>query len=170
MDRPLDIWWIVWKRINLPWKSYKKRIINFYFCILSSFCFGFLFKLKPNSRIRLSEDWDCQTILYFSLENDLTIFFVVRLFKSKWIGHRLTQYISKWIRKNYNWNFNILNRFFLATSVCELMYWTFYNVLPQFSAMPDGGIHRQITQNWRNSVTTWRWKMWRYRQKCYKSL
>ena len=26
------------------------------------------------------------------------------------------------------------------------------------SAMPDGGIHRQITQNWRNSVTTW-WKL-----------
>ena len=38
------------------------------------------------------------------------------------------------------------------------------------SAMPDGGIHRQITQNWRNSVNIWRWKMWRYRQKCYKSL
>ena len=23
-------------------------------------------------------------------------------------------------------------------------------------ALPDGGIHHQITQNWRNSVTTWR--------------
>ena len=27
------------------------------------------------------------------------------------------------------------------------------------SGMPEGGIHRQITQIWRNSVTTWRWKV-----------
>jgi len=26
----------------------------------------------------------------------------------------------------------------------------------QEPAMPDGGIHRRITQNWGNSVTTWR--------------
>ena len=38
------------------------------------------------------------------------------------------------------------------------------------SAIPDCGNHRQIIQNWRKSVTTWRWKMMRYRQAVEKRI
>ena len=39
---------------------------------------------------------------------------------------------------------------FFASSSRSVESWTLR------PAMPDGGIHRQITQNWRNLVTTWR--------------
>ena len=56
----------------------------------------------------------------------------------------------------------------LTDNVPDTYHIVFYALdawgMARYAAMPDGGIHSQITKSWRNWTATWRWKIWRHSQ------